>query len=112
MKTYVDHICLNVANYDWYVEFFKNVFEMRPYKEIGEKGSRKLWFDQGIQLNEAAEDAPSAGSKYDHIGLSVDTADMEEILRRAKEYGCTSLPKGEKWISLRDGLVIELMIRL
>lgn len=105
MKTHVHHIALNTQDFDWYVAFFCNVFEMTIQRSDGEKPARRVWMEQGIQINETTY-SPECGTRYDHLGMYVE--DVAEIMQRAAKYDCKPLPNGSHWFSLPDGVRIEL----
>lgn len=104
MKYTLHHIALSVDRLDWYLDFFTKVFEMTVRKTAGEAPERKIWFHEGIQLNEAPG-TPAAGTFYDHIAISAE--DKKAVIARAEEFGCRLIQ--ENWITLPDGLTIELM---
>lgn len=106
MKTQIHHSALNVKDFNWYVSFFEDVFEMSIRQTRGAVPNRKLWFHQGIQLNECPNNT-TAGTLYDHIGISTDNP--EEVLSRALKKGCVQIPDKPRWFRLPDGIVIELM---
>ena len=105
MYAKMDHVAIKVNNFEENVRFFKEVFEMEIEKTAGEKPTRKVWFRQGIQLNETTEDVCSEGI-MDHIGIRTDYKEI--ILKKSKEFGCKGLPNGEHWFQTPDGIRIEL----
>jgi predicted enzyme related to lactoylglutathione lyase len=44
MKTQLNHTALNVNDFDWYLNFFQEVFDMEIQKERGGIPNRQLWF--------------------------------------------------------------------
>ena len=108
MSARIDHVAINVKNFEWNVRFFQDVFGMTIAKSEGEKPDRKIWFEQGIQLNEIKDASQKSETGYaDHIGIRTD--DMEMILNKCQEYGCTSVPgRGRHWFQLPDGIKFEL----
>lgn len=102
MKTNIHHVAITVSEFDQYAELFKQVFEMQVEKKSGQKPNRKIWFRQGIQLNECSSPSPL----FDHIGISA--GNQEELLTRAQKYGCTPLPEGSNWFALPNGIRVEL----
>ena len=104
MKYTLHHIALSVDRLDWYLDFFTKVFEMTVQKTAGDAPERKIWFHEGVQLNEAAK-KPAAGTLYDHLAIS--TKEKETVIARAEEFGCRRIK--ENWISLPDGVTIELI---
>ena len=104
MKYTLHHIALSVDRLDWYLDFFTTVFEMTVQKTAGDAPERKIWFHEGVQLNEAP-DTPAAGTLYDHLAISAE--DKETVIARAEKFGCRRIK--ENWISLPDGVTIELI---
>ena len=102
------HMAVNSANFEETVRFFEELFEMEVLKTNGEAPNRKLWFKQGIQVNEVSE-ADAAGNVYDHIGIRVD--DREQTLEKAMSMGCKAMDgRPAHWFLTPEGIVIELMI--
>ena len=102
------HMAVNAANFEATVQFFQELFDMEVLKTNGEAPNRKLWFKQGIQVNEASE-AGAAGNVYDHIGIWVD--DRERTLAKAHAMGCRAMDgKPAHWFLTPEGIVIELMV--
>lgn len=104
MKYTLHHIALSVDRLDWYLDFFTKVFEMTVRKTTGDAPERKIWFHEGIQLNETP-DTPAAGTLYDHLAISAE--DKEAVIARAEEFGCRRV-KGN-WVVLPDEVTIELI---
>lgn len=104
MKNSIHHVAISTNNYDSYVSLFTEVFEMTARKSDGEAPARRIWFHEGIQINEAAS-ASEPGKLVDHIAIGTDC--MDEVIARAIAHGCTQIKSN--WIQLPDGLKIELM---
>ena len=109
MRSAIHHVCIAVRDFDWYVDFFTNVFEMTVEKTRGEKPSRILWFAQGIQINETSEDLHmKQPAVCDHISIGVDM-DPEEAAGIAIAHGCRAVEgKGAHWFALPNDVLIEL----
>ncbi|MGN0405280.1 MAG: VOC family protein [Bariatricus sp.] len=107
MKAQVHHVAINVKDFDWHVHFFQELFQMEVRKISGLTPERKVWFHQGIQLNETPVTHDATGL-FDHIGISVDN--IEETVQKALEVGCTPLPNGRNWFALPEGTRIELIL--
>ena len=105
MKSRIHHAALNVAKFDWYVDFFQSVFGMTVEKTTGEKPMRKVWFLEGIQLNER-ENPSVCGDSIDHVSLAVE--DVPGVVETAVNAGCSVLPDGAHWFKLPNGTRIEL----
>lgn len=106
MKPHLHHAALNVADLDWYAAFFQETFAMEVRRTSGEAPARKIWFSEGIQLNECP-DAAAAGGACDHISLAV--PDVPAYVAAALAAGCTPLPQGAHWLALPNGVRIELV---
>ncbi len=81
MYAKIDHVAIKVNNLEESVQFFEEVFGMEIEKTAGEKPVRKVWFKEGIQLNEEAVKI-TAGGVMDHIGIYTDNEDI--ILEKAE----------------------------
>ena len=108
MAGQVHHVAVNSVNFEETVHFFQELFDMEVQRAAGEAPERKLWFRQGIQVNEVSE-AGAAGNIYDHIGIWVD--DRERALAKAHAMGCKAMDgKPAHWFLTPEGIVIELMV--
>lgn len=100
------HAAINSAKFEDTVRFFEEVFQMEVSRTTGEAPERKLWFHQGIQVNEARS-AESGAGQYDHIGIQV--TDKAQTLEKAAAFGCTPVPGKPHWFTMPEGVVLELM---
>lgn len=105
MLAKIDHVAIRVNDLEESVRFFQEVFEMNIDKTAGEKPMRKIWFREGIQLNET-EGIPGGEGEMDHIGICCDHKEI--ILERSRLFGCSPLPNGDHWFQTPDGVKIEL----
>lgn len=105
MRSQLHHVCICITEFDWYKDFFMEVFDMEIERTAKEKPARQLWFKQGIQLKEVTE-PEILGTSTDHISLGVD--DIPSVVAHAIRLGCKELPNGAHWFALPDGLKIEL----
>ena len=105
MRAQIHHVALNTSDMDWYVSFFQNVFGMTVQRTAGEQPKRRLWFREGVQLNECAS-AVNCGDAVDHFSLGVE--DIPAAVEAAVKAGCTALPDGPHWIALPNGVRLEL----
>lgn len=105
MSAYIDHMAFRVKDFEGYLTFFQDVFDMEVTLSMGEKPNRKIWLG-GIQLNEDIHFEGPEG-RSDHVGIRVD--DIHEVLEKAKKYNVKTMPQGENWIQLEEGLCIELV---
>ncbi len=106
MKSQLHHAALNVQDIKWYTAFFQEVFGMEIRKTAGAAPAQKIWFVEGIQLNECRE-TPVVGGAYDHISIAV--PDVAGTVDAALKAGCTPLPNGAHWFALPNGVKVELM---
>lgn len=106
MSCQLHHVAVNTCNFEETVRFFKELFAMEVTQEKGQAPNRKLWFREGIQVNENPGER-SDGDRYDHIGIQVDN--WEQLRRRAEEMGCTPVQGKPHWFVTPDKIVIELM---
>lgn len=106
MPAKLHHAAVNAVNFEQTVRFFQEVFQMDIDRTAGISPQRKLWFQQGIQVNEVSSINSSAGL-WDHIGIQV--PDKTEVLTKAFAFGCTPFPGKTDWFFTPDGLLIELM---
>ena len=106
MASKLHHVCVNSANFEQTVRFFQEVFQMEISHTRDAAPIRKLWFKEGIQVNEVPKTFTAAGS-CDHSGIEV--SDKAEILSKIPAFGCTVLPEKPHWFLTPDGFVIELM---
>ena len=105
MAGQVHHVAVNSVNFEETVHFFQELFDMEVQKAAGEAPERKLWFRQGIQVNEVPGIGPGGGV-YDHIGIQV--SNRERTLAKALSMGCGAI-EGKYWFTAPEGFVIELM---
>ena len=92
--TKLDHAAIRTVHYEEAQTFFKDVFNMHMWREIGEKPGR------------TSEIAVSSENGYDHISLAVDS--VPEIMKKIKAYPVT--PINDHWFSLPNGTKIELKL--
>ena len=105
MRSHIHHVALNVEDLDWYAAFFREVFGMQAERTAGERPGRKLWFREGIQLNEVSGPL-TGGGWYDHLSLAVE--DIPDTVKSALSRGCSPLPEGRNWFALPNGVRVEL----
>ncbi len=104
MKAYIEHAAYNVNDMDWYLNFFKEVFELTPYRERTTDGLRECWLDGGIQLNETTVPQNEDG-RCSHLCLLV--YGLDELREKALALGALPTEK-HHWLRLPDGLQLEL----
>lgn len=105
MKTKIDHVALCVHNFEWHIHFFEEVFGMEVEKAKGVAPERKVWFREGIQLNESVSKTTDGGT-LDHIGIKADG--KENIIAESEKFGCKRFQKRDNWFQTPTGIIIEL----
>lgn len=105
MQTRIDHVAVVVRDFEWTVNFFKEVFGMEIEKADEDASIRKVWFREGIQVNESDRDILYGGI-LDHIGIRTDS--KEEICLKCEKYGCKRFSGKDNWIQMPQGIIIEL----
>lgn len=101
------HMAVNTTDFEKTVGFFQELFDMQVRRTQGEAPNRKLWFCQGIQVNEVPQTAPG-GNTYDHIGIQVDN--RPATLSKALALGCRPVEgKPAHWLQTPEGYLLELM---
>ena len=107
MDTYVEHVALPVADMDWSVRFFAEVFGMTETRRRDEAGvPLQVWLRGGIQLVDRSRGA-EAGWAH-HLGLVVSDlrGAREKALAFEGVHGIEGAPA--KWLELPDGTILEL----
>ena len=97
----LDHCAINVKNPEWYIGFFEYCFGMEILKT---ENDSKIWMNDGIQINKAAEDESCAG----HVAFVVDNYDecLEKIYSYKEVHPSDA---GYNWPCLPNGFVIEVL---
>lgn len=109
MASYLDHVGYRVADLDWYIRFFEEVFDMPAEKQRTNPGGiREVWLTGGLQLVEDKECSNQDGRAH-HLCLITD--DLEDARAKALAHGCAETAK-HHWVKLPDGLQIELFTAL
>lgn len=105
MAAYLEHVAYLVDDLAWHLQFFQEVYDMTPYREVvHEDGTRDIWLEGGIQLRSVIGKAPETG-KCHHLCLIVD--DLEAARTRALALGCTEMPK-HHWVCTPEGTRVEM----
>ena len=100
----IDHAAIRTKSYEEAQRFFKDVFEMHMWRDIGEIPVRNCWYKEGIQLCEVEELNAASENGYDHISIAVDSE--AEIMEKIKAYPVKAI--NDHWFSLPNGTKIEL----
>lgn len=108
MRIMLHHTSISVTDFEWHIQFFKEVFHMHEYRVKGEAPNRSIWFSEGIQLDELpdGQDDEMRASFPAHIAFQTD--DLEVILSRAYELGCKQYKDKHHWFVMPNGLKVEI----
>ena len=60
MAGFLQHVAINTTRFEESVRFFEYLFEMEATRMMGDAPNRKIWFRQGIQVNEVSEQIADA----------------------------------------------------
>lgn len=103
----IDHVAITTKDYDEYVTFFEEVFDMHSWREKGEAPKRQIWFREGIQINETPDDVDAeAENGVHHISIAVNK--IERTMEKIKSYN--TIPIDDHWFKLPNGVKIELKL--
>lgn len=106
-KSYVEHVAVHVKDILWHIRFFKEALGQDIRKIRGEpENPLMVWTTGGIQLNKEPDYSNAEGA-LSHIGIMVEN--LEEAIQAAILLGAEPMPKGEGWLRLPEGLILELM---
>lgn len=106
-RAYLEHAALNVSDVSWHLRFFLEVLGMTVTMVHGDEASPdQAWTLGGVQLVSRPGHAAPAGT-LNHLGMAV--IDPGAAIRAARAFGVDSDPRGEHWLVLPDGIVLELL---
>ena len=104
---YLEHVAIRVRDPAPHVAFFRDALGMGIRDIDGPEGApRQIWLEGGLQLVRDPDFSGTEG-RFLHLGLMVE--DLPAAIAAARRHGAQSLPKGDNWLALPDGLVVELM---
>jgi catechol 2,3-dioxygenase-like lactoylglutathione lyase family enzyme len=109
--SYIEHVAIRVRDIHWHIRFFHDVLghTLREVDGTPEQ-PRQYWTLGGLQLMAAPDFAapPSNDAGWlAHLGIMVEN--LEAALLFAQDWGVSTLPQGNNWLQLPDGLAIELI---
>jgi catechol 2,3-dioxygenase-like lactoylglutathione lyase family enzyme len=107
-RSYVEHVAVRVRDVGWHIRFFRDALGM-PVREVEGPVERpkQVWTIGGVQL---VADPDYAGPEGRLAHLGVMTEDLEAALAEARAWeGVTVMPQGTNWLSLPDGLIVEVL---
>lgn len=104
---YLEHAAILVRDLPWHVRFFEAVCGWKVRQIDGEPDApRQVWLG-GAQLV-AAPDFDDAQGRVHHLGVRC--ADVEAACAAALAFeGVGHLEKGRTWLTLPEGLIVELL---
>jgi catechol 2,3-dioxygenase-like lactoylglutathione lyase family enzyme len=106
-KSYLEHVAYFVRDIQWHIRFFKDALGMDIVNIDGDiKDPSQVWLEGGLQLISAPDFTEPAGG-MGHIAIV--TEDLEQALKEVYSWNVTKQAKGENWVGLPDGLVLELI---
>jgi catechol 2,3-dioxygenase-like lactoylglutathione lyase family enzyme len=106
-QAYVEHVALWVSDIQWHIRFFREALGMGMRELQGQPDDpRQYWTVGGLQFI-ADRDFHGPDGRFAHLGVMCE--DLEAAIRAARGFGATSLPQGENWLRLPDGLTLELI---
>ena len=106
-RSYVEHVAVNVSDIGWHLRFFREVLGMTLTMTEGDEGNpAQAWTLGGMQLVSRPEHEAAAGT-LNHIGVAV--CDTAAAIAAARQMRVKSDPRGEQWLALPDGIVVELL---
>ena len=105
----IDHIAIDVVDFDTALSFFQDVFGMTVTRFQGpEEAPTSLWLDGGVQLCRVEEEKPDCG-RVGHLAFQCQ--ELEPVLQRAARYGAVPVPgKGGHWFSAL-GIRFEMKVK-
>lgn len=108
VKAYLEHTAIYVKDIEWHINFFKEVFGMELDRQGQTAAGRKqVWTIGGVQFVHDPQFGAGEG-RLAHLGIMTDDPAKAEELALAN--GAVTAQPGGKWISLPEGIVIELML--
>ena len=115
-KARLDHVALRVADLEWYVAFFQQVFDMEITDSRGDpEHPDQVWLG-GFQLTRDLQFSPTKDSHLErawHVSIDVDDKDAvaSAMLNYPDVRQWNDNPDQKYWLVLPDGLIIELVNR-
>ena len=106
-EAYLDHVAIPVRDIAEHIAFFKDVLGMTITKTDGDPASpSQVWLLGGIQL---ISDPSFSGPEGRMAHLGIICADVPAAIEAARARGAQSTSKGDNWLELPDGLLLELL---
>ncbi|AMM87103.1 VOC family protein [Martelella sp. AD-3] len=106
-EAYVEHVAIPVRDIAQHVAFFEEVLGMTITKADGDPASpSQVWLLGGLQL---ISDPAFSGPEGRMAHLGIVCADVPSAIAAARARGARPTEKGENWLALPDGLVLEFL---
>ena len=107
MTAYLEHAAIEVADLVWHIRFFEEVCSpcRVTMREHAPGKPNQVWLLGGLQIIEI-DSVPGSG-RLNHLALA--TADPTSAIEKARSAGAVPDPRGENWLRLPEGLVIEIL---
>lgn len=106
-RSYLEHVAIRVRDIEWHLGFFRQVLGMTIREEQAPAGKpRQVWTLGGLQF---IADPDFAGPEGRLAHLGVMTENLEAALAAAQALGVHAMPERANWLTLPDGLVVELI---
>lgn len=106
-QAYLDHAALHVRSIAPHLTFFREVLGMTVTKLDGEEASPKqVWLLGGLQL---IEDPDFSGPEGRCAHLGIICVDVPAAIAAALAHGAKATARGEHWLELPDGLLLEFL---
>ncbi|SIQ30457.1 hypothetical protein SAMN05880590_10339 [Rhizobium sp. RU35A] len=104
---YVEHTAFRVREILPLVAFFAEVLDMGVTQMEGDAQSpRQVWLQGGVQLI-ADPDFVGPDGRFGHLGIVC--KNVSAAIDAARARGAVSTTKGDHWLLLEDGLLLEFL---
>lgn len=104
---YVEHTAFFVRDILPLIDFFAEVLGMTVTKVDGDpQAPSQVWLQGGVQLI-AAPDFSGPEGRFGHLGIVC--KDVPAAIAASRARGAVSTAKGDNWLLLQNGLLLEFM---
>lgn len=104
---YVEHTAFIVRDIVPMIDFFAEVLGMGVTKRDGTpEAPTQVWLQGGIQLI-AAPDFSGPEGRFGHLGIVC--KDVPAAIEAARARGAVSTAKGDHWLLLDNGILLEFL---
>lgn len=106
-QAYIEHTAFQVRDIMFHIDFFADVLGMTVTQLDGEPAAPKqAWLLGGIQLI-ANPDFKGPEGRFGHLGVVC--ANVPAAIEAARAKGARSTARGEHWLELPDGMLLEFL---